>query len=559
MKIPRFILPVSLGVGAIAACGTGTSPANSGPTQVGESDGGGDVVGGSSGGAGNASNSGAVGGSSGGTSSSSSGGAVGGSSAGGTSSSSSSGAVGGSSGSSSGASSGDPGAQGVLCGASRCGPPMTCCESASDAGTPACVNACTPTQRQLCATDADCQSSGTAVCTNGFCVDPGPGDAGSRGDVTVPPLEGGIARPPTDAGVVPGGYPVPTTANRAECQTVPLGQGPGVSPGFCPGGGAGPVCIECLFGGSTYDTSTAVTTTAAAISEAGNYLVTVDLGGSTAGDTYVSAEANRGLLATTKTAAGQTTEYAFVVNVRQREGQPQEAVANGYPGLDLFFSGTNPQVSSIGFGLVTAATKPITVYIASDSTACDQTDQSFAGWGQALPEYFAPPINVANYADSGESSSSFNGAQKWQAIIAQWVPGDWLLVQFGHNDKGVADSVVQANLENYVSQALAAGVTPVVISPPARVQITNGVEGDQSSLHAAAAQAAAAAKSVAYIDLTTLSTAWYNSLGSQAAALQFHANDSDVTHTNIAGAVEIAGLVTTAMKNQNIPLARYLR
>lgn len=441
---------------------------------------------------------------------------------------------------------------------------MSCCEGAPTGGnmdasaTPACITACTGSQRQLCTSDADCQSSGTAICQNGFCVDPG-ADAGATGDATVPPLDGGIGPPPTDAGTIPGGYPPPTAADRGLCQTVPVGQGPGVSAGYCPGGGAGPVCIECLFGGSTYDTSTSVTPSATAVAEAGNYLVTIDLGGATGGDTYVSAEANRGLLASTKTTAGQKTEYAFVVNVRPREGQPQEAVANGYPGLDLFFSGTNPQVSAIGYSLFGATTKPIMVYIASDSTACDQTDQAFAGWGQALPEYFAPPVGVANYADSGESSSSFNGAQKWQGITSHWAAGDWVLIQFGHNDKGVADSVVQANLENYVTQALAANVTPVVISPPARAQLVNGVEGDQSSLHAAAAKAAAAAKNVAYIDLTTLSTAWYNSLGSQAAALAFHANNSDPTHTNMAGATKLAGLVAGAMRNQNIPLAQYLR
>jgi lysophospholipase L1-like esterase len=450
---------------------------------------------------------------------------------------------------------GDPGARGVPCGSTVCGPPMSCCQSAG--GAPLCVVACSGAQQQLCKTDADCQSSGTAICQNGICFDPGPGDAGP-GDVYVPPLDGSIAPPSTDAGSVPASFPVPVASNRMQCQTVPLGQGPGVSAGFCPGGGPGPVCIECLFGGSTYDTST-TTTTAAATAEAGNYLVTVDLGGATAGDTYISAEANRGLLARTTTSAGKITEYAFVVNVRAREGQPEEAVANGYPGLDLFFSGTNPQVSAIGYGLSGPATKPIMVYIASDSTACDQTDQAFAGWGQALPEYFMPPVGIANYADSGESSSSFNGSLKWGAIKSRWTAGDWVLIQFGHNDKGVADSVVQANLENYVTQALAANVTPILISPPARVQIANGVEGDQSSLHAAAAQAAAAAKSVAYIDLTALSTAWYNSLGSQSAALKFHANDSDATHTNMAGAVEIAGLVTTAMKNQKLPLATYLR
>jgi lysophospholipase L1-like esterase len=302
-----------------------------------------------------------------------------------------------------------------------------------------------------------------------------------------------------------------------------------------------------------------VTPTALATSEAGNYLVTVELGGNTAGDTYVTTEANRALLASTKTTAGGSTEYAFLVNVRAREGQPQEAVANGYPGLDLFFSGTSPEVSAIGYSLVTAATPPIMVYIASDSTACDQTDQAYAGWGQALPEYFAPPVGVANYADSGESSSSFMSSPKWPGITSHWKPGDWVLIQFGHNDKGVADAVVQANLEFYVSAALAAQVTPIVISPPARVQFVGGVEGDQSSLHAAAAQAAAMAKNVAYIDLTALSTAWYNSLGSQAAALKFHANGTDATHTNMAGAVKIAGLVTGAMASQQIPLSKHLR
>ena len=205
------------------------------------------------------------------------------------------------------------------------------------------MTACTATEVQLCSTDADCQSSGTAICRNGICFDPGPGDASAATDGPVLRLDGSIAPPATDAGSVPTGYPVPTTANRAQCQTVPLGQGPGVSAGFCPGGGVGPVCIECLFGGATYDTSTAVATTAMATAEAGSYVVTVALGGATAGDTYVSAEANRGLLAATTTAAGQTIEYSFAVDVRAREGQPQEAVANGYPGLDLFFSGKTPR------------------------------------------------------------------------------------------------------------------------------------------------------------------------------------------------------------------------
>ena len=78
---------------------------------------------------------------------------------------------------------------------------------------------------------------------------------------------------------------------------------------------------------------------------------------------------------------------------------------------------------------------------------------------------------------------------------------------------------------------------------------------DQSSLHPAAAKAAAAAHQVAYIDLTALSTAWYNSIGSTASNL-FHA---DGTHTNLQGGVKLAALVAGDMKAQNLPLAKYLR
>jgi lysophospholipase L1-like esterase len=95
-----------------------------------------------------------------------------------------------------------------------------------------------------------------------------------------------------------------------------------------------------------------------------------------------------------------------------------------------------------------------------------------------------------------------------------------------------------------------------LVSPPARVQgfpITN-----QSSLHAAAAKAAATAKSCAYIDLTALSTAWYNTLDSEKTALTFHAN-AGATHTNLAGADKLAQLLAADIKTQNIGLAKYLR
>jgi lysophospholipase L1-like esterase len=383
-------------------------------------------------------------------------------------------------------------------------------------------------------------AKGGSVAATGGVSDGTGGTAGGPGGAAGAPAPGSI----------PTGYPAPTADNYAKCKTVPVGG----ADNACAGQPAGNVCIECLFGGTSYNTSE-TSPTAEATSEAGNYLVTVTLGGAAAGDTYVSAESTRGMLQSVTTAAGQSLEYAFVVNAREMEGQPKHAGGpGGYPGLDLFFSGKSPQVSAIGYALASAATKPIMVYIASDSTTCDQTGGAFGGWGQMLPEFFGPPVGISNYANSGASSG---GYPFWSDISSRWTKGDWIIIQFGHNDKTDTDAQVEANLTPHVKAAIAAGVNPIMVSPPARA--TSFPIGDQSSLHAAAAKAIATANNIPYIDLTALSTAWYNTLGSKATMMTFHANGTDQTHTNLPGAEKLAGLVAKAIKDQNIGLAQYLR
>jgi lysophospholipase L1-like esterase len=469
---------------------------------------------------------------------------------------------------------GDLGAQSVVCGASSCDAPNSCCQTWTadgGTGTPMCVDACDDMQAQLCSAVADCQQTNTSTCTNGVCTDMGKvilGNA-SGGD-------GGIATGPGPTmaegdGGIPSGYPAPTGAMAQMCKKVPVGAGSqtptSAAVNACAGTPADYVCIECLFGGSDYNVQSSPANVAAdAVKEAGNYVVTVDIGGSAAAQTQVWAESSRGLLAPVTTASGETATYAFAVDVRSMEGQPNHAGGpGGYPGLDLFFTGpsaTPPLVSAIGYSLASAAaTTPIVVFMASDSTACDQTGGAYGGWGQMLPEFFEPPVEIANLANSGASSSSFLGSNLlWGGITSRWKAGDYVIIQFGHNDKGVSDATVQANLEKYVTQAKAAKVIPILVSPPARVQFGSGTtDGDQSSLHAVSAMDAAKAEGVAYVDLTSLSTAWYNTLGSQAAALKYHANDSDATHTNLVGAEKLASLVANNMKDQNLPIAKYLR
>jgi lysophospholipase L1-like esterase len=360
-------------------------------------------------------------------------------------------------------------------------------------------------------------------------------------------------------GGVPSGFPMPTTANRAVCKSVAQQTSPGGAK-VCPGGGDGPACIECLFGGDTFNSTDVATQQA--ISEAGNYAVTVALGGSSAGQTQVDAETNRVLLALTSTTAAEAATYAFVVNVRANEGQPTENVSGGYPGLDLYFSGPTsmaPEVSAVGYALVGASDKPVMVYIASDSTACDQSDTDYAGWGQMLPQFFAPPVGVANYADSGESSGSFlNNSREWTAVKNAMVAGDWVLIQFGHNDGSTSSATFQANITQMVKDAKSKGANPVLVSPPARATFSGQTLSDQSSLHGADMKAVATAQNVPFIDLTTITTTWYNTLGPNGWQ-QYHALGTDKTHSNAAGAAKIAGFVTSAMSTQKIGLAQDLR
>ena len=313
-------------------------------------------------------------------------------------------------------------------------------------------------------------SSGSSVSTgaaDASVSDSAPGSSGGSEAGTALGSGTGIA----------AGFPMPTAANYAMCQKVAVGAGSQMPTSgainACAGQDTTGVCIECLFGGSTYNTTE--TPTATGRRRPG---ISRDrgCGGAAAGSTYISAESERGLLAPVTTTAGQTLEFSFVVNARRWRASRTTRWARRISRAGSLFDGpaaTPPQVSAIGYQLATAATKPIMVYLASDSTECDQTGGAFGGSGQMLPEFFLPPIGISNWGNSGASSSSFYGAY-WGDIKSRWTAGDYAIIQFGHNDKGVPDATVQANLEKYITDALAANVTPIIVSPPARVQFGNG-------------------------------------------------------------------------------------
>ncbi len=174
----------------------------------------------------------------------------------------------------------------------------------------------------------------------------------------------------------------------------------------------------------------------------GNYDVTVTLGDA-AGEstTTVKAESRRLMLENIHTAKGQVVQRAFTVNVRTPK------IAGGAQvklklrendsllwdeKLTLEFSGSRPCVGAVEIRRNDAA---VTVLVAGDSTVTDQAREPYNSWGQMLPRFFKPGVAIANHAESGESLRSFEGAGRTAKVLASIKPGDFLFIQFGHNDQ----------------------------------------------------------------------------------------------------------------------------
>src|SRR5258708_4551372 len=174
----------------------------------------------------------------------------------------------------------------------------------------------------------------------------------------------------------------------------------------------------------------------------GNYNVTVTLGGdSRESITTVKAEARRLVLEKVRTAAGESTTRTFTVNVRYREvksGQQVRLKPRELDNLDwdhrltLEFNGVRPRVGAIEIARVEDA---ITVYLAGDSTVVDQDKEPWAAWGQMLPRFFKPGVAIANHAESGETLRSFVGEKRLEKVLSQIGAGDYLFIQFAHNDQ----------------------------------------------------------------------------------------------------------------------------
>jgi lysophospholipase L1-like esterase len=300
----------------------------------------------------------------------------------------------------------------------------------------------------------------------------------------------------------------------------------------------------------------------------GNYRVTLRIGDrNRAADTTVKAEARRLMLRNIRTRAGEVVTRSFVVNVRDATlpAPPKNAPGGdrvrlfdreaGSPSWDdrltIEWLG-DPAVASLRIEPVDVPT----LYLVGDSTVTDQRSEPAASWGQMLPALLDDRIAVANHAESGETLKSFLTGLRFDKVLSGMKRGDWLFIQFGHNDQKAqwpqthADPVhtYPAYLRAYIAESRARGAHPVLVTSPERRTFKGTRIEATLADYVAAAKRVAAEEGVPLIDLNAASTAIYEALGPERAPLAFNDGGRDATHHNNYGAWLLANAVAEGMR-----------
>src|ERR1041384_3953922 len=122
--------------------------------------------------------------------------------------------------------------------------------------------------------------------------------------------------------------------------------------------------------------------------------------------------------------------------------------------------------------------EPITIYLAGDSTMAQKLPEKRpeTGWGEALQQFFDErKVRIENHAQNGRSTRTFISENRWQAIVDKLKPGDYVFIQFGHNDESkektdryTSPEDFRQNLLRFVADVRAKQATPVLLTPVMR-------------------------------------------------------------------------------------------
>lgn len=318
----------------------------------------------------------------------------------------------------------------------------------------------------------------------------------------------------------------------------------------------------------------------------GNYNITLNLGDSKGtSETTVRVENRRLMLNDIITKKGEILEKQITIHakdsiIRKQDGnqigivklKPRERKYLHWDNLlTIEFNDKAPKVCSV---IIQPNKTARTIFITGDSTVVDAQYEPWASWGQMLPYFFVPnEVVIANYAESGETLKAFEDRHRIDKIWTQIKAGDYLFIQFGHNDQKAGNSTksgYRKRLREWILKAKELGAIPVLVTSMNRRvfdennKIVNTLDDFPDAMREIAKE-----DKVDLIDLNVLSKTLFEAMGpknAKKAFVHYPANSypkqptalADDTHFNTYGAYELAQCVVKSIVEQNLPLKKYI-
>lgn len=315
----------------------------------------------------------------------------------------------------------------------------------------------------------------------------------------------------------------------------------------------------------------------------GAYQVKVTFGDATAESVAtVKSETRRLMLEAVHAPAGQVQGRTFLVHVRvpqipgggmvalkPREREPilyvqwdEKDDSTRMPILELDwderltleFSDAHPALKSVE---IANAGDHVTVYLVGDSTMTDQMMEPWGAWGQQLPRWFRPPVLIANYAESGETTASFISERRWPKLLSEIHAGDYVLMQFGINDRTIPLDRFKQYFVQFIADTRQHGATPVLVTSQnlrTRAFDDKGKAVQTLGGYPDAMRQVAKEQNVTLIDLNAMSMTLYEAIGPEKLPKAF----VDGTHQNAYGSYELAKCVVNGIVTAKLPWAQYL-
>lgn len=225
--------------------------------------------------------------------------------------------------------------------------------------------------------------------------------------------------------------------------------------------------------------------------------------------------------------------------------------------------------------------KGFTIFLVGDSTVADKpyaNGNPEKGWGQVFPLYLQEGVTVENHAVNGRSTKSFRDEGRWDKVLQKLQKGDYVVIEFGHNDQKSEDPKRYAapetdyrrNLERYIAEARAKGARPVLATPIVRRKFENGQLIDTHGKYPDVVREVAAAQNVPLLDLEKRTRELVQTYGeekSKALFLHLGPNEyaslpngrTDDTHLSAYGAFRVSDLVAEEVQKNLPEVAKLLK